>query len=111
MPEALWAKLKMISMEERTTINEVVVSAMLEKYGKATETEIRKIMPGTKKLADLPVEVPKVPVKSALKPWENCVINTHFAIEIPSESKTERANPTGQPKTLEIFKKAFKIKS
>lgn len=106
MPEALWAKLKLISMEGRTTINDVIVSAMLEKYGTATETEIRKLVPGSKAIIQPVTAVPT----AQLRPWENCVINTHFAMEVPTE--IEKANPAkSQPKAMDLFKKAFKIKS
>ncbi len=103
MPEALWAKLKQISLDGRTTINDVIVSAMTEKYGTATESEIKKLIPGSKAIA-IP-SVQNVP----LRPWENCVINTH-AMDMPTE--TEKANPVkGQPKAMDVFRKAFKIKS
>ena len=105
MPEALWAKLKLISMEGRTTINDVIVSEMLEKYGTATETEIRRLVPGSKAIIQPVATAPAV----QLRPWENCVINTH-AMHMPTE--TEKADPVkGQPKAMDLFKKAFKIKS
>jgi hypothetical protein len=110
MPEALWAKLKLISMDGRTTINDVIVSAMTEKYGTATESEIRKIVPGTKKIIQPVIDLPKTTQAITSRPWENCVINTH-AMEIP-EIEMQKANPgKGQPKAMDIFRKAFKIKS
>lgn len=108
MPEALWAKLKLISIERRTTINDLVVEAMTEKYGKASESEVRQVIPGTKRIVELPPAQPVIPQR-VVNPWENCVINTHFAIEV----NPPQAHPKGKPEAdvMQVFRKAFRIRS